>query len=221
MKFVVAGALALAFAAPVAATSSIDVDTIYTKAESNNWLYSGFGRGSWISQSFTSGVSGRLDRIDLQIFRLESDDLRFRFGSGEAIAGNFVELLTFDVPAASISTTQGPVFSLDLGSYGLQLDKGSVYSVILSSTQTGRAAQFGWTIGEETADGAQITLPPYDGGRAFASVDQGASWQSRGVDRPLRTWMTEAVPEPASWAMMITGFGLAGLALRRRRAVAA
>jgi hypothetical protein len=26
-----------------------------------------------------------------------------------------------------------------------------------------------------------------------------------------------AVPEPATWAMMITGFGLAGVAIRRRR----
>jgi hypothetical protein len=25
------------------------------------------------------------------------------------------------------------------------------------------------------------------------------------------------VPEPATWAMMITGFGLAGAAMRRRR----
>jgi hypothetical protein len=30
-----------------------------------------------------------------------------------------------------------------------------------------------------------------------------------------------AVPEPASWAMMITGFGLAGATLRRRRTAAA
>ena len=30
-----------------------------------------------------------------------------------------------------------------------------------------------------------------------------------------------AVPEPAAWAMMITGFGLAGTALRRRRSIAA
>ena len=29
-----------------------------------------------------------------------------------------------------------------------------------------------------------------------------------------------AVPEPASWALMIAGFGLAGTALRRRRAIA-
>jgi len=30
-----------------------------------------------------------------------------------------------------------------------------------------------------------------------------------------------AVPEPAAWALMISGFGLAGAALRRRRSVAA
>lgn len=31
---------------------------------------------------------------------------------------------------------------------------------------------------------------------------------------------TPAIPEPASWAMMITGFGIVGLAARRRRIVA-
>lgn len=32
--------------------------------------------------------------------------------------------------------------------------------------------------------------------------------------------LSSAVPEPATWAMMITGFGLAGSALRRRRSLA-
>jgi hypothetical protein len=30
----------------------------------------------------------------------------------------------------------------------------------------------------------------------------------------------EPIPEPQSWALMITGFSLAGYALRRRRALA-
>jgi hypothetical protein len=34
-------------------------------------------------------------------------------------------------------------------------------------------------------------------------------------------YVRAAVPEPAAWALMIAGFGLAGAALRRRRAVAA
>lgn len=33
--------------------------------------------------------------------------------------------------------------------------------------------------------------------------------------------LSSVIPEPATWAMMITGFGLAGTALRRRRSVAA
>ncbi len=33
-------------------------------------------------------------------------------------------------------------------------------------------------------------------------------------------WKSDPVPEPASWALMITGFGMAGATLRRRRAVA-
>lgn len=32
--------------------------------------------------------------------------------------------------------------------------------------------------------------------------------------------LSSAVPEPATWAMMITGFGLAGTAIRRRRGMA-
>ena len=34
------------------------------------------------------------------------------------------------------------------------------------------------------------------------------------------TELPSAVPEPATWAMMITGFGLAGTAIRRRRSIA-
>ncbi|MBT9473847.1 MAG: PEPxxWA-CTERM sorting domain-containing protein [Phenylobacterium sp.] len=35
------------------------------------------------------------------------------------------------------------------------------------------------------------------------------------------TSLSSAVPEPATWAMMIAGFGLAGSALRSRRALIA
>lgn len=45
-----------------------------------------------------------------------------------------------------------------------------------------------------------------------------------GVTVKAKFWMESmpsAVPEPATWAMMITGFGLAGVALRRRRSLGA
>lgn len=49
------------------------------------------------------------------------------------------------------------------------------------------------------------------------TIDLGANeygWQA--VDNIILTGVS-AVPEPATWAMMITGFGLAGAMLRRRR----
>lgn len=36
-----------------------------------------------------------------------------------------------------------------------------------------------------------------------------------------RDWLSSVVPEPATWAMMIAGFGMIGSAMRRRRAVEA
>jgi hypothetical protein len=207
-------------AVPSAAASLIDQNTLYSKAADSTWLTSGFGRSVWISQSFTPAMTGRLNRIDLQIGRFGGDDLRIRIGSGEAIDGSYVELLSLDVAAADVASGFDQLFSLDLLAHGLTLASGDRYSVILSSTLGGMGNQFGWVIGETTVDGDELANPPYAGGRAFASLDQGGTWQARSVDRPLRTWMTPAVPEPSTWVMLIAGFGLTGFAVRRRSAIA-
>ena len=55
------------------------------------------------------------------------------------------------------------------------------------------------------------------GGAGF----QGGFDESWGIDNfSLAATARDAIPEPAAWAMMIAGFGLAGTALRRRRAFA-
>ena len=43
----------------------------------------------------------------------------------------------------------------------------------------------------------------------------------RGQGYLIQSLTADAVPEPATWAMLITGFGLVGAAARRRRAIAA
>ncbi len=57
----------------------------------------------------------------------------------------------------------------------------------------------------------------FTGGTGLSNADQRISnWNLTVFDGS-----TVAVPEPATWAMMIGGFGLAGAALRRRRAFVA
>jgi hypothetical protein len=54
---------------------------------------------------------------------------------------------------------------------------------------------------------------------SFATPMEGYSLAfSNGIGNALPDESVGGVPEPASWALMIGGFGLAGVALRRRRA---
>jgi len=80
--------------------------------------------------------------------------------------------------------------------------------------------------GSETLNGVQLAGGAFGGNqsigrrmtytfdRAVASVVFGSSGDSFEFDNIA---IVSVVPEPATWAMMITGFGLAGAALRRRR----
>jgi protoheme ferro-lyase len=59
-----------------------------------------------------------------------------------------------------------------------------------------------------------------------SALKYAAIWTENGsISRVLFTYelgeLAPGVPEPASWAMLIAGFGLTGAAMRRRRAVAA
>jgi hypothetical protein len=63
------------------------------------------------------------------------------------------------------------------------------------------------------------TNNPYANGNVYANSGFG---NFSGFDYAFRTYAddaTGAVPEPATWAMMIMGFGLVGGAMRRRQNV--
>jgi hypothetical protein len=84
-----------------------------------------------------------------------------------------------------------------------------------------------------TFGGAQ--LPRFDGNQTIGTANPRVTFLISGLDKVTKVRMrstsnafeydtfavtTGRVPEPASWAMLISGFGLVGAVLRRRRAAA-
>ena len=68
-----------------------------------------------------------------------------------------------------------------------------------------------------TADSAfQLLLSGYDSYDSYFTY--GGAAFSPGASPPPPPPPNNAVPEPATWAMMIGGFALAGATLRRRKA---
>jgi hypothetical protein len=53
----------------------------------------------------------------------------------------------------------------------------------------------------------------------IGNSNQDSSDEGFGIDNILVTGVNSAVPEPASWLLMIAGFGLSGIALRRKQIV--
>jgi hypothetical protein len=74
-----------------------------------------------------------------------------------------------------------------------------------------------------TNSGAPITGPAIDtilqAGQYYVQIDS-STLINKGDEFVTGGLTLSAVPEPATWAMMITGFGLLGLAARRRRELA-
>ncbi|WP_293403470.1 PEPxxWA-CTERM sorting domain-containing protein [Phenylobacterium sp.] len=97
---------------------------------------------------------------------------------------------------------------------------------------TGVQSAFGATIQVNYNNGSSQTFDlaaNANGGASYFGFTDAQGFNSITISRPgSDAWGVDnvtygvgsAVPEPATWAMMITGFGLAGTALRRRRSLA-
>jgi len=119
--------------------------------------------------------------------------------------------------SASINLGAVSAFSLDFGS----LDQ---YNTLTLTFDDGTTQAFTGDVlnGAFPADG-NTTSPTTNGrlqfladaGQTITSINFASSQNSFEID----DLAVSAVPEPATWAMMIGGFGLVGGAMRRRRSV--
>lgn len=152
-------------------------------------------------------------------------------GSGVSATGSITTDGTLGTLAQANITDW--VFNLNDGSSTFTLNGASnsqlLYSGGLSATATGLFFDFSGTgiaLFQNPATGSGInficfTGSPLCGGgtnRTSISVSNfGGGIAQQGVQQIGRLENGGAVPEPATWAMMISGFGIAGFAMRRFR----
>lgn len=224
MKSVFAAFAALTLlAAPATAAIVLDQDNLMT-------VTPGFGQYSGLigqaadlrqAQTVTAGVTGILSRVDLQVRR------------GPLAGPLILEIVSLPLPTAAGSgvvvggvTTafDGQTVSVDVSSLHFAVTAGSSFALLLRAQSISPADRFGWLFGEQDVDGATVYTRDYAAGvNNIFNLDNPplynvGAWGESGLDRGFATYVeTGAVPEPASWALMIAGFGMTGAALRRRR----
>lgn len=130
-------------------------------------------------------------------------DLPSLITPGQPFNSNYT--LAFDVPIDSFEGLTGTRYTID--------DSGGVTRSIFQFVTRVDSNRFslpiaGFFLGQQLTQGKVIAVEP-------ARVSFGPTF-SVAPSANYRVFITP-VPEPATWAMMLSGFGLAGAAMRRRR----
>ncbi|MBP6878970.1 MAG: PEP-CTERM sorting domain-containing protein [Phenylobacterium sp.] len=117
------------------------------------------------------------------------------------------------------------------GSLTFNFDKTShAFGFYATGVQAINGGTFQVTYDNGASQTFDLALNGNDGGASYFGFTDAQGFSSITISRPgVDAWgidnvtygVGSAVPEPATWAMMITGFGLAGSALRRRRSLVA
>jgi hypothetical protein len=162
-----------------------------------------FGSGDPVVDGFTATTSGQANQVTVAVesafFGPSAITFDVYSGTPDALGAQLLDL-TADPSdfIASVDTGQDTTL-VTFATPAFDLAAGQSYSVSFFNPDT-------------------LVLPGYDGG-ATVSFQSGAPLQfgtSTGFE--IDGAAGAAVPEPAAWALLILGFGLAGSRLRRRHA---
>jgi hypothetical protein len=174
-----------------------------------------------LGQTFTVGIAGTLDHIDMGLFNFGApspNDLTFQvLGPANNVLYSRSVSHT-EIPVFGIGTTDwSQLFSFNVRPAGIAVTQGEVLKAIF--TVAGQSQAPNASLLNQINNG-QVS---YAGGDGVAGLYGG--YYPTGVDFAFRTYVDNGAagtPEPGTWALMILGFGAAGTALRdaRRRRVA-
>jgi len=228
-----AGAGCLAFALPAEAAAVVDVDNYKAFTPVSGFEASSYYQGGAfpfdylhtnLYQTWTVGTSGYLAGIDIY-GRYQGAGGNFRLevfkGGNPTAGGAFSSANLLGGVSRPFATPQPPglayPISFDFSAANIFAEAGDKLTFRMSvdpcatPTCVRRFTTYSNGSGGQTTNG-------YAGGGLFTKQGFGGI-TALNTDANFRTFMT-AVPEPSTWAILIVGFGVAGSALRRRRAEA-
>ncbi len=183
-----------------------------------------------VGQSVTAGVTGILNAIEVQgpfwnpafgtahAFRLSLFD-------GD-LGGTHSLVDTIDIPASGFFPTNAALnsattFFFSVSSVGYAVRPGSKFSFtaeLLGPPGASGLITIGNVSGTRTSPVFEYNN--YAGGSAYFS-NNGSEYAATPRDVGFRTYVDEmsvpAVPEPATWAMMLLGFGAVGYSVRSKK----
>lgn len=186
-------------------------------------------------QTFTAGQAGVLDHLLFQGGQFNSaasnGALLMTLIRGDALAGAnevwWQQLTPFAAldPNFSNGWRAGTAsIRFDVSGAGLRLAAGDRYSVRFDGLTSEPSQRIGLLLGTgAVVNGVPtFTSSGYEGG-TYRQIVDGVEGPERGWDIGFESYIDTAgaVPEPASWMLMIGGLGAVGASLRRRRGVSA
>jgi hypothetical protein len=200
-------------AALMAAPAAAEADVLLSNLAEERRDASLLSEDLWAAQSFTNDANTwTLTSIRAVVGdQTESPDVFAELRDG-SVTGTL--LTSFSLPGFGGPESVRTFTPLS----SVTLNPGGTYYFILGSTGEGA---FDWAYAEGNNQVGTASFANF-----WYSEQQGADWTDFGGDNPFFLEVNGvapggAVPEPAAWALMITGFGLAGALVRRRRAAIA
>jgi hypothetical protein len=167
------------------------------------------------AQTFTAGITGTLDHVDVLVERLGLAAGFLDVSVVPTVAGGSPDPSVFSpqvmIPAADVSSSPGFV-TADLSGLGIQVTAGQQYAIVLSASPG--ASFFGWLGAVGTG-----AVPPYTGGAEYERDLPNHNWGIfPGDSLGFREFVNAGeVPEPASVTLSAVGLlGLVGYGCRRR-----
>jgi hypothetical protein len=222
-------AAAVSGTASGSSTASADLSTGFVKATANSDTYQSVGRGfAELNEDVTFSVAGGGSKQITVISHLDGLIGTFANSFSQSALSYILNFgTTSNVIYTSVGSQSGFTFSVAGASSTTPVGWDSYSLANVTATGFDFIGLLTVSDGEMRAVRQQLFLNCQEGvncdysrtGSIALQLPSGVSFTS-GSGVFLKSTLAGAVPEPVSWAMFVTGFGLTGSVVRRRKALA-